>query len=450
MNNERIDLLDRATFIENVIKLVNQLSVNKKGCCFAIEGSWGIGKTFVIEEVEKQLKLLQSEETNDDRYFVFHYNCWQHDYYEEPAVAIISAMIASVQEDKTVINVELEYTVKAGYKFVGEKLKEIAGTYIENKIGVNLIDWIDAIKNIKEDDRDSLCEFDKMFNFSQTIEKVRKNLQEIAEKRTIVLVVDELDRCIPQYAIKVLERLHHIFYGLENVVVIMAIDRIQLEHSVEEMFGNRKDDTSIDVEKYLKKFIDFSMVLESGVINKSFAEKYKFYFERFSYKEESSDIEKLGEMLRDLFKGIDIRRQEKIIEKANIVHSLICNEPVDRSVLAFELMYEVLILWGFDDMKVVALISDSHYIDLEKRIGEEKIKFLKLMEKKAWQGWHDDSFERGKRKIIVSNLYGKIFWYFANVFNEDRLPYLNQNSDMQSDIELNTVKKYCQICEMIK
>jgi len=289
-----------------------------------------------------------------------------------------------------------------------------------------------------------------MFNFSQTIEKVRKNLQEIAEKRTIVLVVDELDRCIPQYAIKVLERLHHIFYGLENVVVIMAIDRIQLEHSVEEMFGNRKDDTSIDVEKYLKKFIDFSMVLESGVINESFAEKYKFYFEKFLCKEKSSDVEMLGEMLQTLFKGIDIRRQEKIIEKANIVHSLICNEPVDRSVLAFELMYEVLILWGFDDMKVVALISDSHYIDLEKRIGEEKIEFLKFMEKKAWKGWYDDSFEGDKRKMIVSNLYGKIFWYFANVFNEDKLPYFNQNSDMQSDIELNTVKKYCQICEMIK
>jgi len=113
MNNERIDLLDRAAFIENVIKLVNQLSVNKKGCCFAIEGSWGIGKTFVIEEIEKQLKVFQSEETNDDKYFVFHYNCWQHDYYEEPAVAIISAMIASIQADKVVINVELEDTVKA-------------------------------------------------------------------------------------------------------------------------------------------------------------------------------------------------------------------------------------------------------------------------------------------------------------------------------------------------
>ena len=50
----------------------------------------------------------------------------------------------------------------------------------------------------------------------------------------------------------------------------MAIDRKQLEHSVEEMFGARKDESSIDIEKYLKKFIDFSMVLDNGTINESY------------------------------------------------------------------------------------------------------------------------------------------------------------------------------------
>ena len=241
--DKRLDLLDREEFIENVIKIVNQLSEIKRGCCFAIEGGWGVGKTFVIEEIEERLKVLQSEETNSDRYFVFHYNCWQHDYYEEPAVAIISAMLASIRGDEVLVNGEAERIIKAGYEFVGEELKKIAGLYIENKIGINLISWAEDIKNNKEINQKAENEFDEMFNFSQTIEKVRKKLQEIAEERTIVLFVDELDRCIPQYAIKVLERLHHIFYGLDNVVVVMAIDRKQLEHSVEEMFGVRKDES---------------------------------------------------------------------------------------------------------------------------------------------------------------------------------------------------------------
>ena len=201
---------------------------------------------------------------------MFHYNCWQYDYYEEPAVAIISAMLTSVKKDAVLVNENIEAYIKAGYEFVIERFKDIAGLYIENKIGINIISLTDEIKGIKDNDESAEYEFDKMFNFSQTIEKVRKKLQEIAEQRTIVLFVDELDRCIPQYAIKVLERLHHIFYGLDNVVVIMAIDRKQLEHSVEEMFGTRKDDLSIDVEKYLKKFIDFSMVLDNGIVNESY------------------------------------------------------------------------------------------------------------------------------------------------------------------------------------
>lgn len=61
--------------------------------------------------------------------------------------------------------------------------------------------------------------FNNYFNYSKTIEKIRENIKEIAKERTIVLVVDELDRCIPHYAIKVLERLHHIFYGLDNIIL---------------------------------------------------------------------------------------------------------------------------------------------------------------------------------------------------------------------------------------
>lgn len=411
-------------------------------------GGWGVGKTFVIEEIEERLRVIQSEETSSDRYFVFHYNCWQHDYYEEPAVAIISAMLASVREDEVLVNGEAERIIKAGYEFVGEELKKIAGLYIENKIGINLISWAEDIKKNKEINQKAENEFDVMFNFSQTIEKVRKKLQEIAEERTIVLFVDELDRCIPQYAIKVLERLHHIFYGLDNVVVVMAIDRKQLEHSVEEMFGARKDESSIDIEKYLKKFIDFSMVLDNGTINESYRKKYKVYFDKFVIENEQ-DAEEITNILSKLFAAIDIRRQEKIIEKANMVHSLVCNEKLDISVLVFEILYEVLKIWKFGDLKYVAVINDGRYTDIEKRIGN-KMDILKSFVDQAYINVKDYGYQYSV-KGVKDNLYGKVFWYFANIFYGEQVPYVEYNECMHGvKGELEVARKYCEFCEMVK
>jgi len=444
---ERMDILNREHFVDNVMKIVNQLSDNHKGCCFAIEGSWGIGKTFVLEEIEKRI------ENTEDGFFLFHYNCWQYDYYDEPAVAIVSAMISSIQEDKTIINEDLENSVKAGYEFAGKKMKEIAGIFIKNKIGVDLISWADEIRGIKEDNKSAVHQFDKLFNFSQAIEKARKNLQEIAEKRTIVFVVDELDRCIPQYAIKVLERLHHIFYSLENVIVIMAIDRKQLEHSVEEMFGiNGCGDGIIDVEKYLKKFIDFSMELDYGKVNSSFRGKYKFYFDKFSAAE-AGDLGQLEELFTPLLNTLDIRTQEKMVEKVYMLHSIVSNETMDISVLGFEMLFEILELWDFGDKKNLALINSAHFINLEQKLGKYKIQLLKSMEKNSW----DKIIENSNRKLLKSNVIGKIFWYFVSVFNMDdmeeveSLPiYLHRDQSVEVSKCILAARKFCEIHEYIK
>ena len=119
--DNKIDLLDRNEFIENVIKIVDQLSEIKKGCCFSIEGGWGIGKTFVIEEVSDRLKQKQSEMTFDDQYFVFNYNCWKYDYYKEPSVAIISSMLESLEIDKKWFDKGIDKILKK----VGEEATEI-------------------------------------------------------------------------------------------------------------------------------------------------------------------------------------------------------------------------------------------------------------------------------------------------------------------------------------
>ena len=101
--------------------------------------------------------------------------------------------------------------------------------------------------------------------------------------QTIIFVVDELDRCLPEYTIKVLERLHHLFDGISNVQVLLSIDIAQLKHVVRQIFG---DET--DVKNYLRKFIQFEVFLGEGVVNDKFNERFKQYTSHFQVESSST------------------------------------------------------------------------------------------------------------------------------------------------------------------
>ena len=112
--------------------------------------------------------------------------------------------------------------------------------------------------------------------------------------------------------------------------------------------------------------------------------------------------------------------------------------------MAFEIMYEVLRLWKFGDMSCVVTINTKLHEDLENRIGKEKIQLLKEMEEKACDG----SFHGGgNKKRFLENLYGKVFWYFANLFNDKHIPYVCLEG---YEKELEVVKEYCEYGKMIK
>ena len=91
----------------------------------------------------------------------------------------------------------------------------------------------------------------------------RKCLAEFAQlvlndedrKGPIVFFVDELDRCRPNYAMEMLERIKHVF-NVDGVVFVISTDRQQLVNSVKTLYGE-----GIDAEGYLRRFFDLSYQL---------------------------------------------------------------------------------------------------------------------------------------------------------------------------------------------
>lgn len=120
------DVLDRKAFVKQIVDLAMVLSEKHKNCCFAIEGEWGSGKSFVLENIQECLQPEQSEETGADRFFVVRYDCWKYDYYEEPIVAIISVLRDQIDQyinlltddAKRVLLETVKNTITKAFQFV--------------------------------------------------------------------------------------------------------------------------------------------------------------------------------------------------------------------------------------------------------------------------------------------------------------------------------------------
>lgn len=249
----KLDALNRENEISELFRIVQSASINRAFCSFAIEGTWGVGKTFILERLEEKLELEQNEEAKDNRYFVFHYNCWKYDYYEEPAIAIISVLKDKVENANKIC----DGVVKDAWKTAEKYIKNMTKEFVKNKIGIDLVQVVEDVRTEGEKRKKEENEFDTLFAFNQTLENVRKQVKELAATKTMVIVVDELDRCMPAYAIKILERLHHMFEGIDNVVVIIAVDSKQLNHSIREIYGDQ-----VDTERYLKNLYPLNIISE--------------------------------------------------------------------------------------------------------------------------------------------------------------------------------------------
>lgn len=223
------DFLSRQPFIELIKNIIANQSSNGSGYSIAIDGEWGYGKTWILQELKAQL---------DNRYLIFHYNAWENDFYEEPLVAILSVMIDSLKELKT-IN-ETDGNAKIIAKTISSLL-EIVGTITEKRCGITISDALESIKetgNTISDKKLEKSDFNTLLSLSNALSKIKETMHEISKKYRLIFIIDELDRCLPEYAIKVLERIHHICNGFQ-IVQIIAIDKSHLADSICKVFGKK-------------------------------------------------------------------------------------------------------------------------------------------------------------------------------------------------------------------
>lgn len=337
----KLDLLDRQPFVDRLIGITNMLADSKKNACYAINGGWGVGKTYVLDMFETQIRDYGQEGTTLGKFLVLHYNCWQYDYYDEPLIAFVAAIMDAIDDEVCLLPAEKKEIVKIALREIGKDLLNEANTFIKQKTGVNIKKWITFWKTTKEEAEQKVAEahsFDTYFDFKKKLAKLKETICTLSENQTVLFVVDELDRCLPEYAIKVLERLHHVFDDIPNVQVVLSVDKQQLENTVAQIYG-----TGTRVDTYLAKFIDFEICLEEGTVRDNFAKRFKTYVQNFNIIWDDTKAMDVDQFTSRLLDGIGTRQRIALVEKCQLIHEIVATEEVmDTSIMCIELFLVLL------------------------------------------------------------------------------------------------------------
>lgn len=440
-----IDILSRENIVEQLKKVILTLSDNHKSCTFALDGKWGCGKTFVLDMLEKEIADYQSPETAFDKFLLFHYDCWKYDYYDEPLIAIIAAMLDIAEEQKSLFTSKTAKKIKDGWNTATKTVTNVAKEISKSAFGFSLSECANEAKKEVESKKEDKYKFDELFAFNKTIEYVRNEIAKLAKDRTILIVVDELDRCLPEYTIKVLERLHHIFEGIDNTIVVLSMDKNQISNIVNQIFGT--DDT----DAYLRKFINFEISLDIGEVSSKFKEKYSKYFSLFDENAQSCQID-IEEIISCIFDCVDARTQDKIVKKAELLHNMIFPNQPDYGVLCVELLWLVIKCWNKEHS-----INSDFSGDLTKpfRNLQIGIRTNELFSDGFGQNIHasQDSFHRNMHYFSYCNtgVLELIMVYWSHMYlSKKRLYIIPSNNDAKIKENILLLQEFAKLNEIIK
>ena len=294
----------RKQFLNNLVSLL--LSDNRmadESLSVSIDAGWGFGKTFFLNKLAERLK--------EDGHMVVLFNAWETDLSNDAFISFADSFftqLAQYLEDSSIFFEKADLAMIAfgslmldrfvsGLPIVGKVKEAISGTREKYK---------DLVKHrgsyFIQDSENSKS------GLELVKEKVKESLEEFFSKlkpeyqdKRVVILIDELDRCRPDYSVQVLERVKHLFKD-PKLSFVFAINKEDLEKSIMQTYG------SINVPVYFEKFFTFSFTLPEIDIN-SFLE----FDISFVGKEDSHRVyfDLLVQMVKDS-PEISLRQVERI------------------------------------------------------------------------------------------------------------------------------------------
>lgn len=335
-NETRIDRLNNMAIAKTIVSILKE---NTESVSIGVHGDWGAGKSSVLAMVEDELKKLSNPDQNnvsdiDFDYSVIRFNSWQYQGFEDAKIALMRAIVCQL-EDTAKVYLEHHPIVHGidEIKDIGKKLwknlDKLSLAKNVGKVGVSIATGtapLAIMEGIISTIKNTVVDQDKVEELIGTIgnlidtskeetsgyremEDFRQNFKQLFEKahiQKIVVLIDDLDRCLPKVAIETLEAVR-IFLTLENTAFIIAADDAMIRYSVKEYFprvheeNNEKQDTITKLDynnfadKYLEKLIQVPLhIPRIGIAE---AQLYIMLLMIESELGESEELQELGDVV---------------------------------------------------------------------------------------------------------------------------------------------------------
>lgn len=289
---EKVDLFSRKEFADRLTTVItNFYPFYEEAFVLSLNAKYGSGKTTFLKMWANQL--------NTDGYEVIYINAWESDFDEEPLIAIIYSLLSQVPENQSAKRIKSATQGILGAAALG------VTQYLENASGINIEELIKRAQSeasagdLKKIGSALYEGYEYKKNSYAELNQSLKKYVESLGKKPLFIFVDELDRVRPNYAVKFLEAIKHIF-SQQGICFVIGVDRQQLEKSVKQLYGD------IDFKNYYARFITREAELPETEINdiKSFIGRLaeKFFDEKrsaginfpFEKKSQSSLIDIIG------------------------------------------------------------------------------------------------------------------------------------------------------------
>lgn len=262
---------------DDLFYFVRILSGLKSGSAVALNAAWGSGKTFFVkqakmlidihnpnsdidiefmnkEEIASIKKVYNKYNFGTEKYEMpkmatVYYDAWKYDDTEDPLLSLLYCIMNRF--GKSVPNDKIDVIKKFAKQSVS--ILSNAARYIT---GINVQEILETIKNYAEACDDTVKE-------QKTNESLEKRINSflndvvLEDEEKLIIFIDELDRCNPQYAVKLLERVKH-YFNHPKVVFVISYNKAELQHSIKTLYGSE-----FSADKYLERFFDYEFGLST-------------------------------------------------------------------------------------------------------------------------------------------------------------------------------------------